>query len=127
MPRLNIPGSRHVAPAAVAGWQWLPISAASYKSRIQHALNIITNRVQAYGPCNAAFRALSGGRTFAQVWADPTVWISYDPGAAAGRFGATLGHEVTLSQYACRMGQWRRMSTVRTESPTMPRLLSRDA
>lgn len=112
MPKLNLPGSGHAGPAAVAGWQWLPISAASYQNRLQHAVNIISSRVKAYGPCNAAFKALPGGRTFAQVWADPAVWISYDPGGAAGRFGATLGNEVTLSQYTFRMGQWTLVATL---------------
>jgi hypothetical protein len=40
------------------------------------------------------------------------VWISYDPGSASGRFGATLGNEVTLSQYAFRMGSWTLVATL---------------
>jgi len=112
MPQLNLPGSGHVAPTALSGWQWLPISVASYQNRIQHAVNIINSRIQGYAPCNAAFRLLPGGRSFAQVWADPTVWISTDPGGAGGRFGATLGKEVTLSQYACRMGEWTLVATL---------------
>jgi hypothetical protein len=51
MPRLNLPGSGHVAPTTVAG-------------------------------------------------------------AAGGRFGATLGKEVTLSQYTCRMGPWTLVATM---------------
>lgn len=47
-----------------------------------------------------------------QVWTDPTVWLSYDPGSAAGRFGATLGKEVTLSHYACRIGSWTLVATL---------------
>jgi hypothetical protein len=84
----------------------------SYKNRIQHAMHIIATRVQANSPCNAAFSALPGGRTFAQVWTDPTVWLSYDPGSAAGRFGATLGKEIALSQYACRIGSWTLVATL---------------
>jgi hypothetical protein len=69
-------------------------------------MHIITSRIQGSPPCNDAFRALPGGRSFTQVWADPGVWISYDPGAVGGRFGATLRKEIALSQYTCRMGQW---------------------
>ena len=112
MPQLNVPGSGHVGPAAVAGWQWLPIPTVSYRTRIQAAVNLINSRIKAYGPCNSAFRSLPGGRSFAQVWSDPAVWISYDPGGAAGRFGATLGNEVTVSQYTCRMGHWTLVATI---------------
>jgi len=112
MPQLNVPGSGHVGPAAVAGWQWLPIPTVSYRTRIQAAVNLINSRIKAYGPCNSAFRSLPGGRSFAQVWSDPAVWTSYDPGGAAGRFGATLGNEVTVSQYTCRMGHWTLVATI---------------
>jgi hypothetical protein len=99
MPQLNLPGSGHVAPAAVAGWQWLPIPEANYKNRIQHAMHIITGRIQACSPCNAAFRALPGGRTFAQVWADPAVWIKLRSGERRGpvRSNASQGdYSVTV-------------------------------
>jgi hypothetical protein len=112
MPNMNVPGSGHVSPSPVSGWQWLPISSAAYRARIQSALNLISSRIKAYGPCNVAFRALPGRRAFSQVWADASVWISFDPGAAAGRFGATLGSEVTLSQYAYRMGHWTLVATI---------------
>ena len=75
-------------------------------------MHIITSKIQGNPPCNAAFRALPGGRSFTQVWADPDVWISYDPGAVGGRFGATLGKEIALSRYTCRMGQWTLVATL---------------
>lgn len=112
MPKLNIPGSGHAGPAAVAGWQWLPVPTATHRARLQTTVNIINTRVKGYAQCNAAFRKLPGGRTFTQVWTDPAVWLSYDPGSAAGRFGATLGNEVTLSQYAFRMGHWTLVATI---------------
>jgi hypothetical protein len=110
--KLNLPGVGHRGPPSIAGWQWLPIANAAYHSRLQGAINIINSRILAFGPCNAAFRALPGGRTFAQVWNDPAVWISFDPGGKGGRFGATLGKEVTLSQYTYRMGQWTLVATL---------------
>ncbi len=112
MPKLNLPGSGHAGPAAIAGWQWLPIASATFQTHIQTAVNVINSRIKGYGPCAAAFKALPGGRTFARVWADPAIWISYDPGATTGRFGATLGNEVTLSQYPFRMGHWTLVATI---------------
>jgi len=34
------------------------------------------------------------------------VWVSYDPGGQGGRYGATLGNEITITAYALRMGRW---------------------
>jgi hypothetical protein len=100
------PTSRHAAPSPVAGWQWQPFGNATYLARLRAAVAVIDARVKKYAPCNAAFSSLPGGRTFADVWADPSVWICYDPGAQTNRYGATLANDVTLSQYTCRMGQW---------------------
>jgi hypothetical protein len=41
-----------------------------------------------------------------QVWNDPGVWVSYDPGGQGGRYGATLGNEITITAYSLRMGRW---------------------
>ena len=112
MPQINSPTSGHTGPAAVAGFQWLPYGNTTYLARLQHAVAVINTRVNGDRPCDAAFRALPGGRSFAQVWADPSVWISYDPGSASGRYGATLGNEVTISQYCCRMGMWTIVATL---------------
>jgi hypothetical protein len=75
-------------------------------------MSIIDTRIRPHAACNAAFSALPGGRTFAQVWADPTVWISYDPGSDQGRYGATLGKEIAISQFTCRMGIWVMVATL---------------
>jgi hypothetical protein len=112
MPTINIPTSGHAGPAAIAGWQWLPFTDHSLLVSLQHAVHIISSRINGNGACNAAFSALPGGRTFSQVWADATVWISYDPGNVVGRFGATLGKDITLSRYACRMGAWTMAATL---------------
>jgi hypothetical protein len=112
MPNLNLPGSGHAGPVPAAGWQWQPFANLTYQHRVQAAVNVINSRVIGYGPCNAAFRALPGGRTFAQIWADPAIWISFDPNGTVGRFGATQGNEVTLSQYTCRMGRWTLVATL---------------
>ena len=94
------------------GWQWQPFSSTVYVNRLRKAFGIINAKLSSYASCDAAFRALPGGRSFAQVWADPSVWISYDPGKAAGRFGATMGNEVAISDYTCRMGEWTMVATL---------------
>jgi len=106
VPKINTPGSGHGAPAPVAGWQWLAYSNAAYLAALRRAVRIIDTRVKGHRPCDNAFRALPGGRTFSQVWNDSTVWISYDPGGTANRYGATLGKEVTITAYSLRMGHW---------------------
>ena len=105
MPQVNTPASGHAGPVPTRGWQWQSFANATYLHRLQHAFGIINARLSGYAQCDAAFRALPGARTFSQVWADPMVWISYDPGNVAGRFGATLGNEVTITEYACRLGE----------------------
>ena len=104
MPKLNTPTIRHLAPSPSAGWQWLPFTDPIYRICAMHAFQIIGDRLKGRRRCNAAFEILPGGRSFADAWADPAFWISYDPGNLAGRFGASVGHEVTISQFACRTG-----------------------
>lgn len=106
MPKINTPTSGHTAPAAVAGWQWLPYSNAGRLHTLQHAIAIINARIRSNKPCNAAFRALPGRRSFVQVWNDPTVWISYDPASTGNRYGATLRKEITISAFSLKMGHW---------------------
>jgi hypothetical protein len=112
MPRINLSASGHAGPAAVAGFQWLPYANATYLGRLQHAVAVINTRVNGYRPGDAAFRALPGGRSFAQVSADPAIWLSYDPSGTAQNFGATLGNDVTITQYSCRMGTWTIIATL---------------
>jgi hypothetical protein len=108
MPSINTTGSGHAAPAAIAGWQWLPYSNVGWLSTLRKAIHIIDTRIKGNQPCNAAFSALPSGRTFAHVWADPTIWISFDPDRT-GRYGATNrvgGKEITITEYALAMGVW---------------------
>lgn len=112
MPRINLPGAGHVSPPPTAGYQWRPFTDDTYVAAVQRAFGIIDARIKGHEPCNAAFRALPGGRSFADLWNDPTVWVSFDPDGRATKFGGTLGNEVTLSQHACRMGYWTLVATL---------------
>jgi len=107
MAKIHLPGSAYTAPAAISGWQWLPYAAKGHLATLRAAMSIIENRIKGHKPCNQAFKALSGGRTFSQVWADNSIWVSYDPGKQSKRYGATLGTKhVTLSDYTMKMGRW---------------------
>jgi hypothetical protein len=112
MAQIYTATSRHAPPSPVAGWQWQPFANATYLARVRAAVAVIDGRVKKYPQCNTAFASLPGGRTFAAVWADPSVWICYDPGGQTGRYGATLANDITLSQYTCRMGIWTLAATL---------------
>lgn len=109
MPRINTAKSGHVGPGTVAGWSWLPYTSERHLHTVHQAFHLITTRVVGSKACDAAYRALPGGRSFAQVWADHNIWISYDPQNDGHNYGVTIyagGKEVSISEYALRMGRW---------------------
>jgi hypothetical protein len=112
MPNINVPESGHASPRPRRGYQWLPFTDRQYLVEVQRAFNIINARIKGYAPCNAVFQALPRGRSFADLWNDPNVWVSYDPDGRPTKFGGTKGNEITLSQYACRMGHWTIVATL---------------
>jgi hypothetical protein len=115
MPKVNTPASKHAGPAAVAGWQWLPYTDEILLHTLNRAIGIINGRIKGHKPCNEAFKALPGGRTFSQVWNDPSIWISYDPKNDGHNFGVTNrvgGQEVSITRYALRMGHWTTAATL---------------
>ena len=116
MPSINTPASKHAGPAATMGWQWLPYTNATMLAALKRAIRIIDLRIKGSKPCNAAFQALPSGRTFAQVWSDPSIWINYDPDRGGHRFGVThsIGgtHNISVTQYALSMGEWTTAATL---------------
>jgi hypothetical protein len=106
MPKINTTKSGHAGPAATSGWQWLPYSNETHLNTLKRAITIINNKIKGDKPCNQAFRALPGRRTFAQVWTDPSVWLSFDPRRTNQLYGATLGKEITITEYSLAMGRW---------------------
>lgn len=106
MPLINTIASHHSGPAPNSGWQWLPFPSSSDLHAVNHAVHIINAKIKGSKTCAAAFKALPRGRTFADVWVDHSIWVSYDPGTQAGRYGATLGKEITISAYSLRVGYW---------------------
>jgi hypothetical protein len=106
MATIHVPGGGHVAPAANSGFQWLPYSDDKKKHVIERALFILRHNVRGMKPCNACFRRLPGGRSFDDVLDDPSVFISFDPQTTKGTFGATLGKEVTITDFSIGIGRW---------------------
>lgn len=115
MPKINTLASNHVAPATVAGWQWLPYKDPNLLHTLKRAIHIIDARIKGYKPCEAAFKSLPSGRTFSQVWADPAIWVSYDPDSSGHKYGVTNkvnGREISITKYALRMGEWTTAATL---------------
>lgn len=112
MPRINVSGSGHKTPPPTSGFRWLPFTDTSYVAAVQKAFVVIDARIRGYEPCNAAFMALPSGRSFADLWNDPNIWVSFDPDGRATTFGGTLGNDITVSEYACRMGHWTLVATL---------------
>ncbi|HMA71198.1 MAG TPA: hypothetical protein VKP67_06890 [Xanthobacteraceae bacterium] len=115
MPNINTPDSGHNAPDENSGWQWLPYTDATLLATLKHAIRIIDGRIKGFRPCDRAFRALPGGRSFTQVWTDPDVWISFDPKNNGRDFGVTNfvgGKEISVTKFALRMGHWTTAATL---------------
>jgi hypothetical protein len=107
MPSVNTPASGHAGPAPLpGGHQYLTYSNAHFLAVLNSAIAIIQNKIRGYRPCDDAFRALPGGRSFSEVFTDPTVWINFDPTRRLKDYGATRGHEITITAYSLAMGRW---------------------
>ena len=124
MVQINTPGTGHVGPTALpGGHQYLPYTNAAFLTTLKGAMATINTRIKGNAPCDNAFRALPGGRTFAQIWADNSIWINFDPVRVAGDYGASRGKEITLTAYTLAMGKWTVAATLmeHQESATKPR------
>jgi hypothetical protein len=107
MPHINTLKSGHVGPVALpGGHQYHTYTDAHFLVTLQHAIHTIQSRIRGQIACDNAFRTLPGGRTFSQVWADPAVWINFDPSRRGGDYGATRGKEITVTAYSLAMGHW---------------------
>jgi hypothetical protein len=110
MAAVHIAGDGHATPASVAGRdgilrQWLVYPEVKKKKVVDDALFILRHNVRGSRPCNNCFSKLPRGRTFDDILDDATVFISYDPDNS-GRFGTTLGNDITITEFSVRMGRW---------------------
>jgi hypothetical protein len=108
MPTVHVPGDGHPTPAPLAdGTRWDAYSDAKIKHILDQALFILRHNVRGSRPCDDCFSRLPGGRTFTDVFDDPSVFVSFDP---SGPFPATTdsvgGREVSINASEFRIGRW---------------------
>jgi hypothetical protein len=108
MPTIHIPGDGHVTPAPdVDGTRWDAYSDAKIKKVLEAALFILKHNIRGSRPCNRCFSALAGGRSFDAVFADASIFISFDPsGPASGATDSVGGRDITISAQEFRVGRW---------------------
>jgi hypothetical protein len=107
MPKINTAASGHTGPTPLpGGFTYDHYTDEKFIKTLKRAMHIIELRIRGHNPCNEAFRALPGGRSFADVWDDANVWINFDPSRKGGRYGATRGNDVTITAYSLAMGHW---------------------
>jgi hypothetical protein len=113
MPQIHLPTSTYTAPGSISGWQWLPFTNKTHLATLQSAILLIDSKVKNFTPCNNAFKALSGKKTFLQVWNDKSIWISFDPDKKGTKYGVTLNKKhISITQYALSMGKWTTAATL---------------
>ena len=104
MASIHIPGDGHIAPTG--RHKWLAYSDADKKQVVEAALFILKHNIKGSKPCNDCFKRLPGGRSFDDVLNDAGVFISFDPSTKKDDFGATIGSDVTITDFSIRMGRW---------------------
>jgi hypothetical protein len=113
MAQINTPASGHAGPAPLpGGHQYLTYTDAGFLNTLRRAIHIIETRINGHRPCDRAFQALPGGRSFAQVWTDNAVWINFDPIRRQGDFGARRGNDITITAFSLAMGRWTTAATL---------------
>lgn len=111
MAKAHTPGDGHSVPAPTTladgtPIQWQSYSNARKKKVVEDALFILKQNVKGMRPCNDCFRRLPNGRSFDDILDDPNVFISFDPTTRQGLFGATLGKDITITDFSIRVGRW---------------------
>jgi hypothetical protein len=104
MAKIHTSGDGHATPTG--RHQWLPYSDEKKKKVVQDALFILEHNIKGFRPCNDCFKKLPGGKTFDDVLNDSDVFISFDPRKTNGDYGATIGKDVTITDFSIRMGRW---------------------
>jgi hypothetical protein len=108
MPTIHVPGDGHATPVPLGdGTRWDEYSDPKIKKILEQAIFILRHNVRGMRPCEDAFSALPGGRTFTQVLDDASVFVSFDPaGPNSGRTDAVGGKEITIGAREFRVGRW---------------------
>lgn len=84
--------------------EWTPFTDPTQIDTVRGALQILQDKVSTIPSCDQYFQGLPGRRSFADVLADPYVWISRD--AAGPAAAETEGKQITLSTRTVAQGRW---------------------
>ncbi len=87
-----------------------------YIDTLFQALSILLHRMRDHRGCNSSFSALSGGRSFKNMFDGTTIWINYDPNNSGSDWGWTIPstnpNDIVICKYALRMGKWSTAATI---------------
>lgn len=107
MPNIHLPSSEYNAPSKLQDWQWLPYSNKAMLDVVKRAIMIIDKQIKGNRPCEAAFKTLTGGKSFTDIQNSSNVWISYDPDRSGNKFGVAFNKQhISITAYTLAMGQW---------------------
>jgi hypothetical protein len=107
MPTIHTPGDGHITPVPLGdGTLWDPYSDHHLKHTLERALFILRHNVRHMRPCDNCFRSLPGGRSFTEVFDDPTVFISLDSAGPNRGVSIVSGNDITISIGEFRIGRW---------------------
>lgn len=114
MPRINFVDSGHQLPAPIGGARFQPFIRAADGPKIrllEAAMRFIESQLvqTRTDSCESAFHSHSEGRGFAEVWADPDIWISYSLATHARGLTHYNGRDIALSitAFGDQTIQWR--------------------
>lgn len=104
MVKVHVPGDGHTPPPPDAVATFDPYTDEKKKKVIEDALFILRNNVKGMASCNECFAKLPNGRTFDDILADDTIYISYDP---SDKWCANAsGNDITVNEYTVSRGKW---------------------
>lgn len=113
MPNIHKTAAKYTAPTPLQGWQWLPFTDKIMLNVITRAVSLIDKRIKGTKPCEAAFKALPGGKSFSDIWSQANVWVSFDPDRSGNKYGVTLNKQhVSITAYSLAMGEWMAAATL---------------
>ncbi len=109
MPKINVPGSGHGQFTSGGGNRYWEYDDQKALVTLKRAFFILEHNVKGMRPCNDCFKKLPGGRTFDDVWNDPSIWVNFEPRHDRGWYGITYGvggKDISISMSAFWIGRW---------------------
>ena len=102
MPNINRPSLKHATNFRTKdGDSWLPFTDETQITQMINAFMVINQKIiwdkGVLKSWNGAFCKLPGGRDFASVWRDPSVFVSFNPNTDEGLFGITFRKDIAIA------------------------------